>query len=102
MRSFLCVALASCVCFGCVASGHVNLSVASPREVPADVIILEQEVSGEDCPGWIGSYGSYAAAIDDALSKVEAANALVNVRFSRREMPVFRICVTVEGDAAKL
>lgn len=88
---------------GCVSSSQVLLSVASSKAKPENITILKKDVKGDDCSSIMPFYyGSYSAAINNALQKVEGSNVLVNAQFSRREMPLFRICVTVEGDAGKL
>lgn len=80
----------------------MRFTVASVSEVPSDIQIVQEGVVGEDCPKGVGSYGSYAEATRKAIQSAPHANALINVRFSRVEKPVSKICVKVAGDAARL
>jgi hypothetical protein len=102
MKKLLITTIISMFLIGCMSSSYVNLSVASHKEKPDSVTVIKKGVRGEYCSGFIGFYGSYSAAVDDALQKVDGANVLIKAKFSRKEMPIFRICVMVEGDAAKL
>jgi hypothetical protein len=84
---------------GCISSSPMKFTVASTNSPSNGYTLLQEGVIGQDCEG---QYGSYEVATRIAISSVDEANALINVEFSRREMPIARICVTVTGDAVKI
>ena len=84
---------------GCVSSKPMNFTAVSTGEANIEYIVLSKGVVGKDCEG---QYGSYEKATRNAIASVEGATALVNAKFSRKEVPVAKICVTVIGDAVKI
>ena len=86
----------------CVSSAPFKFSVISLGEDISDIEILEKGVTGEDCPSGLSGYGSYSKSTAIAIRKVEGANALINVEFSRAERPIGKLCVKVTGDAVRL
>jgi len=84
---------------GCLSSKPMNFTAVSIGEASIEYIVLRQGAVGKDCEG---QYGSYEKATRNAIASVEGATALVNAKFSRKEVPVSKICVTVIGDAVKI
>jgi len=85
----------------CVSAPPTHFDAISVSQSPAGHVILKENVMGRDCHGFIATYGSYEIAAQRAIESVEGAEFLVNASFYRKEMPIARICVFVEGDAAK-
>ena len=84
---------------GCVSSKPMVFTAVAVKELGIKYQLLKKDVKGEDCSG---QYGSYELATKNAIANTKGANALVNARFSRREVPIAKICVTVTGDAVKI
>ncbi|MEM7359994.1 MAG: hypothetical protein AAF431_12910 [Pseudomonadota bacterium] len=84
---------------GCVSSKPIHFTIASVEDAKFDYEILKKGVEGKDCEG---QYGSYEVATRAAITSVKGANALANAKFSRKEVPIARICVSVVGDAVKI
>jgi hypothetical protein len=101
MRLLLAVALASTIP-GCVSSSKMSFGIVAVDELPVSYPVIAKDVKGEDCPTGVGKYGSYEVATQRAIASAPTANALVHAKFSRMEMPLGTICVTVTGDAIRL
>lgn len=84
---------------GCISGKPINFTIVSVNDAKIEYTLLSKGVVGKDCEG---QYGSYEAATRAAIASVEGANALVNAKFSKKEVPIARICVKVTGDAVKI
>ena len=79
---------------------HV-LGLMALGPIPMTSEIIERDVSAEHCGTGFYSSGNLAAAVDEALSSVDGANALVNASVHSVDR-VDRVCLKVKGDAASL
>jgi hypothetical protein len=84
---------------GCIGSPAQTWTVASVRDMQPPPKLVKQGVVGEDCPSRWFSYGSYAVAMEAAISSAPGSNAVANAKFYSQERVLGIICVRVSGDA---
>lgn len=101
MRVLLILIIASTIT-GCVSSSRMNFGIVAVDELSVAFLVLAQNVKGKDCPMGAGKYGSYELAMKRAIASAKGANALINAKFSRVELPLETMCVTVTGDAIRI
>ena len=102
MKRLLCILVVASSSCGCVSSSSMSFGVVAVDPVSVSPAMIKQGVVGKDCPTGVGKYGSYELAAKRAIDSAEGANALANAKFSRMEMPVATMCVTVTGDAIRI
>ena len=79
----------------------VGLLAVDPH--PFEIEVVQEDVSGEDCPSAARALGDYGVAANRAIeSAAPAATLLVNAAFATYENWNSAICVKVTGDAAVL
>lgn len=87
---------------GCVSSSSMNFGVVAVDPLSIPITMVREGVQGEDCASGVGKYESYELAMKLAIASAPGANALTNAKFSRVEVPVATMCVTVTGDAVRI
>ena len=100
LRHIVLVSSASLL-FACVTSQPITIPVTDIGSVPADLEILQDNVTATDCPDPGHMYGSFNDAIEMAIAQVPGANALINVKFDQKDT-FGHYCMKVTGDAVAL